>query len=204
MSVEEYLVRLVEGPAHILQLREKDLSVEELRRWARVGRKICQDKGKLWLVNGAWWIAAEERAAGAHLRSDQWSAELIRRIRENVGEEFIVGCSVHSREEAKDAESAGADYVLLGPVLRPLSKPGTRKPLGWEVLESVAGVIGIPVFALGGLTLEHEAQALGCGAVGIAGISWAHAGLPRTTKQLSPSEAPHEAGGTQSREDEIP
>ena len=51
------------------------------------------------------------------------------------------------------AEDAGADYVLLSPVFRPTSKPEDDRPtLGLEGLEAAQRRLGIPVFALGGIT----------------------------------------------------
>ncbi len=67
--------------------------------------------------------------------------------------EGLLGVSTHSLEEALSAEDAGADYVLLSPVFRPTSKPEDDRPtLGLEGLEAAQRRLGIPVFALGGIT----------------------------------------------------
>jgi len=84
---------------------------------------------------------------------------------------FLVGVSCHSVEDALEAESAGADYVLLGPVFATPSKLHYGAPLGIEKLREAAGRVKIPVLALGGITVERVRPCLEAGATGIAGIS---------------------------------
>ena len=56
---------------------------------------------------------------------------------------FLIGKSVHSVGEAIAAAADGADYLLLGPVFAPISKPSGTEPIGLSALaEAVAKVRG--------------------------------------------------------------
>ena len=81
-----------------------------------------------------------------------------------------MGVSCHSLAEAGQAEAAGADYVLLGPIFETPSKMAFGPPLGLELLRAVTSRLKIPVLALGGVTAERVCACLDAGAAGIAGI----------------------------------
>jgi 8-oxo-dGTP diphosphatase len=42
--------------------------------------------------------------------------------------------------------------------------------LGWDVFQGLVEKVNVPVFALGGMTLEQEEKAISAGAQGVAGI----------------------------------
>jgi thiamine monophosphate synthase len=56
--------------------------------------------------------------------------------------------------------------------LNPISKPAVLPELGFDTLSQVCDRLSIPVFALGGITTEHEMALSSAGAMGFAGISW--------------------------------
>jgi thiamine-phosphate pyrophosphorylase len=91
-------------------------------------------------------------------------------VRAIVPADFLVGASCHSFEDVLDAESAGADYVLLGPIFETPTKLAYGPPLGLTPLREATGRAAIPVYALGGLTVDRGVQCLEAGAAGIAGI----------------------------------
>ncbi len=92
-----------------------------------------------------------------------------------LGDEHLVGTSVHSRFEAVDAFRDGAKYVTFSPVFESPSHPG-QKGWGVDILAKVCQAVSeIPVIALGGITPERVADCLRAGAHGVA----AHSGLLR-------------------------
>ena len=119
------------------------------------------------LVNDRLDVALAAGAGGVHLGGQSMPAAEVRKV---APRPFVVGVSCHSLGEAMAAESAGADYLLLGPVFETPSKFKYGPPLGLVQLRKVTGQIRIPVLALGGITVGRVRPCLEAGAAGIAGI----------------------------------
>ena len=119
------------------------------------------------LVNDRLDVALAVGAGGVHLGGHSMPAVEVRHVAPHP---FVVGVSCHSLAEAVAAESAGADYLLLGPVFETPSKLKYGAPLGLDELRKVTGKIRIPVLALGGITVERARHCFEAGAAGIAGI----------------------------------
>lgn len=79
----------------------------------------------------------------------------------------LVGVSTHGRGELEHAAALACDFALLGPVLPTASHPGASG-LGWEGFARFAEAAPLPVYALGGLSADHLAQAHAAGAHGVA------------------------------------
>jgi thiamine-phosphate pyrophosphorylase len=81
----------------------------------------------------------------------------------------MLGLSTHRRDEVAAAADDGADYVVFGPVFAPISKDSPLAAVGVDELERVAA-LGVPVLALGGVTIERLPEIAAAGAAGVAGI----------------------------------
>ncbi len=153
-----------------VQIREKDMATRELTELVaaavRAGRE--SGTGTRILVNDRLDVALAVGADGVHLGTRSMPAQVVRRM---VPQNFLVGVSCHSLHEALEAESAGADYLLLGPIFETPSKLAYGPPLGLEKLREVAARVKTPVFALGGLSVNRVKACLEAGATGIAGIA---------------------------------
>ena len=82
------------------------------------------------------------------------------------GAGVLIGRSTHRVEEVERARGEGADYVTFGPVYE---TPGKGAPVGVAALARAAAA-GLPVYALGGVTLERFGEVAAAGASGIAAI----------------------------------
>jgi thiamine-phosphate diphosphorylase len=81
-----------------------------------------------------------------------------------------IGKSVHDLAEAEAARTAGADYLVVGPVFATASHPG-RAPLGLKKLKAIIKAAdGLPVIAIGGITADRVREVRKSGAYGIAAI----------------------------------
>jgi len=159
--------RLADGGLRGLQLREKDLSEEELLKLASAIRPAMEQHKVQWLVNGSMDVAMKVNANGVHLPSPADPREARRRL----GPAALIGKSVHSTGESRDAARGGADFLLFGPVFDTPSKRPFGAPQGIERLGEVCESVDIPVYAVGGMTPERVAGCLKAGARGVAVVS---------------------------------
>ncbi len=164
-----------------IQLREKDLTARELETLAReamatIGKTSLttnhQSPSSRLLINSRTDIALAVGADGVHLRSDDVSPADVRSVwidsmapRSELAAGPVVCVSSHTPAEVARAQAEGADYSVFGPVF---DKKGAS-PAGLVALRDACQV-KVPVFALGGVTVENAAACLEAGASGIAGI----------------------------------
>jgi thiamine-phosphate pyrophosphorylase len=150
-----------------IQIREKDLSA---RRLLAIAERIVESATRARsavtiLINGRADVAIASGAGGVHLTARGLSLARMRRR----FPELVLGVSTHRLDEVSAARDAGADYVVFGPVFAPTSKPEALPPVGLEAL-AAASTLGVPVLALGGVTLERLAPIASAGAAGVAAI----------------------------------
>jgi thiamine-phosphate pyrophosphorylase len=150
-----------------VQLREKDLQTRPLLEMAYKMRELTARYGTKLFINERLDIAMAVDADGVHLGAKGIPIKAVRRVKNR---DLIIGYSAHSPEEAARAEAEGADFVTFSPVYETSSKPGA-KAQGLDKLETVVKAVSIPVFALGGITLERVEEVLHRGAFGVAVVS---------------------------------
>ena len=180
-SLLEKIAEATRANIDYIQLREKDLSTRDLERLARDAAAILHQlrtenrelRTKL-LVKSRTDIAQDVGADGVHLRSNDVSAMDVRKIWA-CGADIpirvpapVIGVSSHTTVEVLRAESEGADFVVFAPVFGKKAVPAIQ-PRGLAALREACQA-KIPVFALGGVTLENAAQCRAAGAKGIAAI----------------------------------
>jgi thiamine-phosphate pyrophosphorylase len=117
-------------------------------------------------VNDRLDVALAAGAAGVHLRGDSVAPSRVRKI---VPAGFIVGRSVHSVAEAM-AAAPDVDYLIAGTIWPSPSKPPDRAAAGPGLLRRIARSAGVPVLAIGGVTLERMPEIASAGAAGAAAI----------------------------------
>src|SRR6267142_2669099 len=152
----------------LLQLREKQLTTRVLYQLATEAARITRGTATRLLVNDRADIARAAGADGVHLTTQSLPAG---QVRETYGNEFLIGVSTHSVEEAHAARRQGANFAVFGPVFRTESKVGLGDPQGLEKLREVATELkGFPILAIGGVSLDKIADCFKAGAAGIAAI----------------------------------
>lgn len=149
-----------------LSLREPGLTDRELLGRARaLATARGADRPRL-LVSSRADIALAAGADGVHLPAAGVGADRVRRW---AGRRLLLGVSTHRVEEVAAAREAGADYVVFGPVYPTPSKPGWVEGHRLAELERAAA-LGLPVLAIGGVTIHRLGELARAGAAGAAGI----------------------------------
>jgi 8-oxo-dGTP diphosphatase len=108
-------------------------------------------------------------ADGVHLSSRQLWQEANAGSAPHKREGMWLSASCHSAQELEQAAAIGVDFAFLSPVLPTASHPGTAA-LGWDAFRQQVEKVNFPVFALGGMGMEHVATARQYGGQGVAAI----------------------------------
>jgi thiamine-phosphate pyrophosphorylase len=152
----------LEGGVALLQYRRKRGDAAEAREVVALAAR----SGVPVIVNDGVELALAVGAAGAHLGREDGDFGAARK-RFPKG---ILGASCYDQlQAARDAVRAGADYVAFGSVFASPTKPGAvRAPL---TLFGEAKPLGVPLAAIGGITLDNAPQAIAAGASLLAVIT---------------------------------
>jgi thiamine-phosphate diphosphorylase len=160
--------KAVEAEISLVQIREKALTTRVLYKLTDRAADIVRGSSTRLLVNDRYDVAVAAGAHGVHLTSQSLPASVIRSM---CPADFVIGTSTHSVAEAKAAHSAGADFILFGPVFQTESKRVFGEPQGLAKLAAVVdSVPGFPVIAVGGIRIDNITQCVRNGAAGIAAI----------------------------------
>ena len=154
------------GGARILQYRSKNADPQLRVDAARALAALCRRSGAAFIVNDDVELALAVGADGAHLGRED--GDLVAARVRLAGK--LLGASCYDRiERARSAIAAGADYVAFGSVFASPTKPAAvRAPL---TLFAQARALGVPLCAIGGITLENAPAVIRAGADLLAVIS---------------------------------
>jgi thiamine-phosphate diphosphorylase len=163
----DFVAAAVRAGIDLIQMRERDLDARRLAALVRRCVGVAEGTASKVLVNDRADVAVAAGAHGVHLRGDSIAATAIRSL---IGDGALIGRSVHGAEEAGAVTRAGGvDYLIFGTLYRSASKSAGHTVATLDGL-SAACQAGVPVLAIGGITVERAAIAARAGASGIAGI----------------------------------
>ena len=156
------------GGAALVQYRNKTADPELRMVQAGTLRALCQARGVPLVINDDVDVATALDADGLHLGKED---RMLSEARARLGPEKLLGASCYDRlESAVAAVRAGADYVAFGSFSASLVKPGAvRAPL--TLLGEAKQKLGVPIVAIGGITLDNASQLIAAGADAVAVIS---------------------------------
>ena len=166
-SLYEQVESALKGGASCVQLREKELDEEEFLKEAMELSALCRKYGVPFFVNDNVEIAIKCHADGIHVGQEDMEAA---KVRQRVGEDIMIGVSVHSVEEALEAVRNGADYLGVGAMFSTSTKTDVDV-LPKETLSNICAAVDIPVVAIGGFNKSNISQLSGTGVDGVALVS---------------------------------
>ncbi len=166
-TLYEQIESALKGGVTCVQLREKELDDAAFLQEAVEISALCRKYGVPFFINDNVDIAIACHADGVHVgQSDMQAAK----VRQRVGEDMMIGVSVHSVAEALEAVRNGADCLGVGAVFSTSTKKDANV-LPKETLQDIRAAVDIPVVAIGGINKSNLLQLSGSGVDGAALVS---------------------------------
>ena len=160
-AAEHVLPAALRGGVDMVQLRDKELDDDSLLEVAARFRVVCREQGALFWLNDRPDLALAAEADGIHVGQDDTPAG---EVRDQVGEQLLIGLSTHSPEQFDAALGSEADQLSVGPVWETPTKPG-RPAAGLEYVRHAAAHGGErPWFAIGGIDEQNVGEVVAAGA----------------------------------------
>ena len=157
-----WLKRLLPLGIKLVQLRVKDKSVDNVREQLINAKELCETYDATLIVNDYWELAIELRCDWVHLGQEDLDDADVGALRKRG---IKLGLSTHDQDELDRALTFDPEYIALGPVY-----PTILKKMKWHeqglprVTEWKKYIRGIPLVAIGGMTVERTAEVFEAGA----------------------------------------
>lgn len=175
----QQLQAALDAGVRLVQLRAPGLASQHWRALAAQAVDACRQVGAEVLINADAQLA-QQLGVGLHLRSAQLAAQAAgvgAQTRESTDAQAteaeqtrpLLAASCHDLTQLRQAEAAGCDFVVLGPVAATASHPGVAG-IGWDGFARLREQVSLPIYALGGMQVGDIASARAHGAQGIAAI----------------------------------
>ncbi len=155
------------GGAQMLQYRNK--TADDYTRHAQAAAllDVCRRHGAMLIINDDVELAFALGADGVHVGADDAAVDA---ARARLGQDRIVGASCYNDlGRAQSAASQGADYIAFGSFFASRVKPAAMRAQ-LSLLPAARG-LGLPVVAIGGITLDNAGELINAGADAVAVIS---------------------------------
>lgn len=172
-SIEEQLYNIhqaLDNGCDWIQMRFKYQKPKKAFALAEAVKFLCEEYLANFIINDNVDLAKIFDADGVHLGlSDMGVAE----AREILGNTKIIGATANTLEDIIRQVNNGCDYIGLGPFQYTKTKNNLSPILGLEGYESIINElkeqqIKIPIYAIGGITLENVDDLMTTGIYGIA------------------------------------
>ena len=182
-SLVDGLKEVAAAGARLFQYRDKHASGREAYRIATELRDAAADAGALFVVNDRCDLALAVGADGVHLGQQDLPVRLARAI---MGADKLIGLSTHTAAQVTEATAQGADYIGFGPIFATGTKANHEPVVGIDGLRQVRALTTLPIFAIGGVTVETAESLIDTGADGLAVISaiWKDGDPDRAVRQF--------------------
>lgn len=156
----EQVEQLAKAPVDGILLREKDLPIETYREIAKRALQIGKENKVEVILHSDYEGARMLGQQSIHL-----PLKKLRAVHEKLNGFTKIGTSVHSVEDAVEAQKLGAAYLVAGHIFSTECKKGAA-PRGISFLEHVISSVTIPVYAIGGIQTETIQEVRETGAAG--------------------------------------
>ena len=158
----------LDGGAPLIQVRAKQLPSGAFLALCDTVVKTAESYQAAVIVNDRVDLAAMSGAAGVHVGQEDVPPAAARRI---LGADAVIGYSTHTTAQIEAAAREPISYLAIGPVFGSRTKDTGYESVGLEMVgEASRGARGLPVVAIGGITLATAPGVLASGARAVAVI----------------------------------
>lgn len=166
----------IQGGCSWIQLRMKDgLNIETAQACATICANECE-RNVDFCINDNLEIAVKYGATACHVGKEDIPVDLAWKVVEKELESnviFYIGATANTFEDIRLAYQRGASYIGLGPYRHTDTKKKLSPVLGLDGYREIKtrckeNGIDIPIFAIGGITLEDVGPLIRTGITGIA------------------------------------
>ncbi len=168
-DIIEIVKQAVKGGVTVVQLREKELNTRQFVERAAALKKILKPYNVPLIINDRLDIALAVEADGLHIGQNDMPLELVRKT---VSGNMIIGLSVETIQQVRDAEELSVDYLGVSPVFStPTKTDFDEKPWGLEGLRKAREISKHILVGIGGINAGNAEDVIKAGADGIAVVS---------------------------------
>jgi thiamine-phosphate pyrophosphorylase len=170
-TLADFASACLDGGARLLQVRAKHAAAGWLLDTTAAIVKRGGPSRAVVLVNDRADLARLAAAGGVHVGQEDLAPASVRLI---VGPDAVVGLSTHTADQCEAASREPVSYVAVGPVFGTLTKSTGYDPVGLEHVRRAAACTaarGLPLVAIGGISLERARSVIEAGAQSIAVIT---------------------------------
>jgi thiamine-phosphate pyrophosphorylase len=166
--LEGVVAAAVHGGVTAVQLREKSCCTREFIELGRTLKTLLGPLRIPLIVNDRVDVALAIGADGVHIGQQDMDCACGRTI---LGPDAVIGLSIETVEQAREAASLDLDYLGVGPVFPTSTKPDAALALGLAGLADVRALSRRPIVAIGGIGVRNVQAVIQAGADGIAVVS---------------------------------
>jgi thiamine-phosphate pyrophosphorylase len=166
--LDDIVSAAVRGGVSAVQLREKNCSTIEYINLALRIKDILAGPQIPLIINDRIDVALAVKADGVHVGQNDMPYHMARQI---LGPKAIIGLTVETVEQAKEAESLDADYLGVSAIFATPTKTDTATEWGMSGLRSLRSLSNHTLIGIGGINHSNTADVLASGADGIAIVS---------------------------------
>ncbi len=179
-SLSDAVKEAVNGGATMIQLREKNMSDDELKKEALLIKDSCNVP---LIIDNNIEVCKAVGADGVHVGQDDMPVKEARAI---LGDDYVIGATAHNVSEAIQAEKEGADYLGVGAAFGSSTKNDAKKIISLEEYKKITQAVSIPVVAIGGINETNIMKLKGLGLSGVAVVSaiFAKDDIEKATREM--------------------
>ncbi|MCI7469907.1 MAG: thiamine phosphate synthase [Lachnospiraceae bacterium] len=179
-SLSDAVKEAVNGGATMIQLREKNMSDDELKKEALLIKDSCNVP---LIIDNNIEVCKAVGADGVHVGQDDMPVKEARAI---LGDDYVIGATAHNVSEAIQAEKDGADYLGVGAAFGSSTKNDAKKIISLEEYKKITQAVSIPVVAIGGINETNIMKLKGLGLSGVAVVSaiFAKDDIEKATREM--------------------